>query len=346
MAQNLFAMAAQGGISNKPIVEFKAGKMYTSGDLVLRVTPDKRKGLVLLTQAADSLMHLQWKDRTTGTVEDDLIIFPEEAVFKKVTPDQPNTSRIYILEFKTSNKKLFFWMQEPKADKDDDIANKVNQFINNPPSLDSSSTHDLSNLDKSATQTLADQGPPSSSKPASSVPSSKPVSSVPSSKPVSSVPSSKPVSSVPSTSKPSTSVPSVSAHLNAPRQGVNIDTLQSILAGMSVPKSMSEMISAQEAGPKLSSLLDADELDVFLSDPSTAERLLPYLPDGRNTIEELMQTLRTPQFQQAIDSFHHALVTGQAGEMLSQFNLENPDGIFTVDQLIQALQLYSIHTKK
>jgi len=328
MAQNLFAMAAQGGISNKPIVEFKAGKMYTSGDLVLRVTPDKRKGLVLLTQAADSLMHLQWKDRTTGTVEDDLIIFPEEAVFKKVTQDQPNTSRIYILEFKTSNKKLFFWMQEPKADKDDDIANKVNQFINNPPSLDSSSTHDLSNLDKSATQTLADQGPPSSSKPASSVPSSKPVSSVP------------------STSKPSTSVPSVSAHLNAPRQGVNIDTLQSILAGMSVPKSMSEMISAQEAGPKLSSLLDADELDVFLSDPSTAERLLPYLPDGRNTIEELMQTLRTPQFQQAIDSFHHALVTGQAGEMLSQFNLENPDGIFTVDQLIQALQLYSIHTKK
>ena len=29
-------------------------------------------------------MHFQWKDRTTGTIEDDLIIFPEEATFYKV----------------------------------------------------------------------------------------------------------------------------------------------------------------------------------------------------------------------------------------------------------------------
>jgi len=32
--------------------------------------------MVYVYQADDALTHLCWKDRTTGTVEDDLIIFP------------------------------------------------------------------------------------------------------------------------------------------------------------------------------------------------------------------------------------------------------------------------------
>lgn len=41
--------------------------MYTKGQMVY---PDKRKGLVYLYQADDSLMHICWKDRGTGTVEE------------------------------------------------------------------------------------------------------------------------------------------------------------------------------------------------------------------------------------------------------------------------------------
>ena len=33
----------------------------------------------------DQLMHFKWKDRTSGTVEDDLIIFPDDVEFKKVS---------------------------------------------------------------------------------------------------------------------------------------------------------------------------------------------------------------------------------------------------------------------
>lgn len=40
------------------------------------VTADKRKGQVYVHQAEDSLIHFCWKDRTSGNVEDDLIIFP------------------------------------------------------------------------------------------------------------------------------------------------------------------------------------------------------------------------------------------------------------------------------
>lgn len=41
--------------------------------------------------------------------------------------------RVFLLEFTSSGKKLFFWAQEPKEEKDDEFVTKVNQFINNPP---------------------------------------------------------------------------------------------------------------------------------------------------------------------------------------------------------------------
>jgi 26S proteasome regulatory subunit N13 len=50
----------------------------------------------------------------------------------------PQSSRVFLLEFKDTSRKLFFWMQEPKDDKDEDFLTKINQYINNPPALDAS----------------------------------------------------------------------------------------------------------------------------------------------------------------------------------------------------------------
>jgi hypothetical protein len=52
---------------SKNLVECKAGKMSLKGKMV---HPDKRKGLLYVHQADDTLMHFWWKDRQTGTVED------------------------------------------------------------------------------------------------------------------------------------------------------------------------------------------------------------------------------------------------------------------------------------
>ncbi|XP_070823722.1 proteasomal ubiquitin receptor ADRM1 isoform X1 [Chaetodon trifascialis] len=116
------------GSSSKYLVEFRAGKMTLKGNVV---TPDKRKGTVYIQQSDDSLIHFCWKDRTTGNVDDDLIIFPDDCEFKRV--NQCTTGRVYVLKFKAGSKRLFFWMQEPKTDKDDEHCRKVNEYLNNPP---------------------------------------------------------------------------------------------------------------------------------------------------------------------------------------------------------------------
>lgn len=140
-------MSIFGGTSaqsrTRNLVEFKAGKMFMRSNMV---HPDSRKGLVYIHQGPDTLMHFCWKDRTSSTVnpDDDLVIFANEVEFKKVT--QNTTGRVYILKWKNNNRKFFFWMQEPKAEKDDELCKKVNDLLNNPPAAgfgDGSGAHNL-----------------------------------------------------------------------------------------------------------------------------------------------------------------------------------------------------------
>lgn len=60
-------------VASKYLVEFKAGKMNVNGTTV---SPIKRKGTIYLNQSDDNLMHFCWKDRQTGQLEEDLILFP------------------------------------------------------------------------------------------------------------------------------------------------------------------------------------------------------------------------------------------------------------------------------
>ncbi|KAF5742927.1 26S proteasome regulatory subunit RPN13-like isoform X5 [Tripterygium wilfordii] len=108
------------------MLEFRAGKMVLEGK---RVVPDTRKGLFRIGRGEEGLVHFQWLDCTQNVVEDDHIIFPDEAVFEKVNQA---SGRVYILKFNTDDRKFFFWMQEPKAEDDSQLCNSVNYYINRP----------------------------------------------------------------------------------------------------------------------------------------------------------------------------------------------------------------------
>lgn len=131
----LFGSSGGAARGVKNLVEFKAGKMTLKDKMV---QPDKRKGLVYVYQSEDSLMHFCWKDRTSGIVEDDLMIFPDDIETKRVA--QCTTGRVFLMKFKSSNKKFFFWMQETETDKDEKLWRKVNDYLNNPPPVGSNSS--------------------------------------------------------------------------------------------------------------------------------------------------------------------------------------------------------------
>ena len=61
-----------------------------------------------------------------------MIIFPGEATFSYVEQARNNktNNRVYALKFASHKKVHFFWMQEPNADKDKELAEKVNAMIN------------------------------------------------------------------------------------------------------------------------------------------------------------------------------------------------------------------------
>ncbi|XP_065847976.1 26S proteasome regulatory subunit RPN13 [Euphorbia lathyris] len=108
------------------MLEFRAGKMRLENK---KVVPDTRKGLVRIARGDEGLVHFQWLDRVQNVMEDDQIIFPDEAVFEKVNQA---SGRVYILKFNTDDRKFFFWMQEPKVEDDWQLCSSVNYFINRP----------------------------------------------------------------------------------------------------------------------------------------------------------------------------------------------------------------------
>lgn len=106
------------------ITEVKAGKMYMKGTMVY---PDPRKGQIFLYMDEDFNLHFCWEDRTTNVVEDDLILLPGDCEY--IAVPKCTTGRVFLLRFKSSKAKHFFWMQEPKKEKDARHFYIVNDFL-------------------------------------------------------------------------------------------------------------------------------------------------------------------------------------------------------------------------
>ncbi|XP_028406059.1 proteasomal ubiquitin receptor ADRM1-B-like [Dendronephthya gigantea] len=349
------------GSSSKNLVEFRAGKMKLNGTTV---TADKRKGLVYVFQGEDSLMHFCWKDRGSGKVEDDLIIFPDDVEYKAVK--QCTTGRVFILKFKNSSRKLFFWMQEPKSDKDEDLMKKVNDFLNNPPAPgssggglrhlgdqligDTSLQGLIGNMDQQQLLQLLGSsqgmsglslaGLTSRGSSAGSTPASRPSDSEPpTTAPSQSISDNQSSGDQNKTSSSGTGDKDTPASAT-PGPAVQLSDLQNILSNMAVPvpQQLPEAVD-------LNLVITPENLAPMLSNPEIRNQLIPFLPAGEDLPQDesqLLQTLQSPHFQQSLQAFSTALQSGQLGPIMSQFQL--PDSAvqaFTrgdVTEVAQALQ--------
>lgn len=94
-------------LNNQPIVLFQVA-MGTAKLENKRILSDPRKGTLLLC-LINSELHLQWKCRETGVVEQDLKL-SKDTLFQRV--DGVQDGNIYVLKDNTSGKKYFYWLQQ------------------------------------------------------------------------------------------------------------------------------------------------------------------------------------------------------------------------------------------
>ncbi|XP_072743015.1 proteasomal ubiquitin receptor ADRM1 isoform X1 [Anoplolepis gracilipes] len=347
----LFGNNASRGAS-KNLVEFKAGKMTVKGKMVY---PDTRKGQLYVYQSDDSLMHFCWKDRTTGVVEDDLIIFPDDCEFKHVP--QCKTGRVYLLRFKSSSKKFFFWLQDLKTDKDEEHCRKINDVLNNPPTPGSqrsggaNAEGDLQNLLNNMSQQQLIQlfggvgqigglgsllGTMNRPHSVQSTRASTTTSSTPTTTNVARPPHS--VTPAPATDSkistrtlgPSTTPATTTASSN---NRIQLSDLQNFLSEIPAP-SRTEPAAQRGVATELTNAIPA-----AISTTESLESVMNvHLPPGDN----LSTTLSSPQFSQALSMFWSALQSGQAGPVIRQFGLGsdvvNAAASGNIEEFVSALE--------
>ncbi|XP_061399995.1 proteasomal ubiquitin receptor ADRM1 homolog [Musca vetustissima] len=329
-----------GSSNGSNLVEFRAGRMNLIGKMV---HPDTRKGLVYLTQSEDGLMHFCWKDRTTGKVEDDLIVFPDDFEFKRV--EQCKTGRVYVLKFKSSSRRMFFWMQEPKTDKDEEHCRRVNELMNNPPSASRGGGQDggdlqymLNNMSQQQLMQLfggvgqmgglssllgsMNTRTPSSNRNSSSSAAGLVTPENSSAPRTPSAPKAKGNKSSSSGTGSTSDGGAATGGKKSSNSAVTpTNAFQSFLSNLSPEAGAGRSLNIDLT----SALAGSEAINELISDPERVNTLSVHLPESEdadeNKKQQIKDTIASPQFQQALSLFSNALQSAQLGPVVSQFEL-------------------------
>jgi len=76
----------------------------------------------------------------------------------------------------------------------------------------------------------------------------------------------------------------------------------------------------------LSDVVTEAEVAPLLADPEIVAALLPLLPEGQQTEEELRTTIRTPQFRSTLRTLSSALMSDNVNSIFANFGLNAVDG--------------------
>eukprot|EP00287_Rhodomonas_sp_CCMP768_P032090 CAMPEP_0202853860 /NCGR_PEP_ID=MMETSP1389-20130828/90702_1 /ASSEMBLY_ACC=CAM_ASM_000865 /TAXON_ID=302021 /ORGANISM="Rhodomonas sp., Strain CCMP768" /LENGTH=370 /DNA_ID=CAMNT_0049532427 /DNA_START=31 /DNA_END=1143 /DNA_ORIENTATION=+ len=335
-------------------VEFRAGKMkLVSGQL----RPDNRKGMVKLAQSPeDQLLHLTWRNRENGVVEDDRIIFPGDATYAYVEQARGNSknSRVYVLKFSDSAERLFFWMQEPSDAKDEEYCTKVNAKISGEGPAGGEAN--MGQLDQNQLLAMLTRGQQQAQADAAAAPSSGPAPAAPDASSSSAAESS--AMSVEPAAAPTpaqagagaqgalntANLASILANLGqgggagraaaqhgpsleevgAGAQGaLNTANLASILANLGQGAGAGR--AAAQHGPSLEEVVEPrGVLSALAGQPELQSALLAALPESDRSPDGLREALLSPQFAQAVHQVDRLLQSGQGAPIFLSLQLPPP----------------------
>lgn len=125
--QALQQMFAQKQATADGLVEFRAGRAFLD-EQTRMVTADKKRGKIKLIKDEQGILKFQWFNRISKQKELDLMLMPTTAKWEKV--NECKDGRVFLLRMISANRKHFFWMQEPKDDKDDEYSTNINKLCN------------------------------------------------------------------------------------------------------------------------------------------------------------------------------------------------------------------------
>ncbi|KAG2446965.1 hypothetical protein HYH02_008119 [Chlamydomonas schloesseri] len=325
------------------LAEFKAGKLTRSG---ATLAPDPRKGVVRLCQTEDTLVHVQWYERTAegraAEPLDDVIVFPGEAMLEKI-PGQ----RAVVLKFpedKTRN--MFFWLQEVGGtpEQDEALVAAFNTALHQP---EEAAAAALAAAAASAAAAATSAGVTPSDALEHAHMSTAPGAGVMQGAGgiIGQLPAA-PAQTPGSTAATNAQATNLAAILG--------NALAASLGGGAAPaytgggeEQLAHSLLAQLAaaqghrrrammapGPSLADVLRPEALMPVLRDPSVLQELAPHLPEEHRTTEALAALAHSPQFQQQLSTFSQALQTGQLD--LSQFGLRAAG--YSVADFLAAIQ--------
>ncbi|KAK1231188.1 hypothetical protein PQX77_005714 [Marasmius sp. AFHP31] len=302
------------------ILAFKAGKANRRGNTNF-VDPSPTKGAVILTKGDDDLLHFIWKNRETNVIDEDLILFPTDATFTKVSQ---SAGRVYVLKFSSSDQRHFFWMQDASAARDEEFANNVNGL--------------LQDMDYELVWNTSAGASTSTSAQASYVSTCEPAA----------------FAQITVFSSSQDARPS-----NFQASPDDIAQLGQILSNRLASQGESSGLPGKTSSPPylpivnlltrartLSELSLTDILTpanigpLFTSHPELVPSLFPHLPPDLPTPpseEALQQIINSPQFRAAVSNFDQALRTGLLGGLVRGLGLPEEAGL-GVEQFLKAIQ--------
>eukprot|EP01035_Chromulina_nebulosa_P020221 gene20221-26251_t len=295
------------------LISIKAGKciLQTQADGKFQVVPDIRKGKIVLKTSPDGLLTFRWEARSivnpsanNEVFEDERIIFPGEAKFKRINSGKP-TDRVFLLSF-NSGQKLLYWFQDKDESKDDELVIKINNYMNDPSAV---------------TAAIASNAPPANAAPGQDE-----------------------LLRLLGLANPGNATqapPQPAASTNQNFGGLD---LSSILGALSNNAQNNNAGSANQAPPSsstyggvpsqpqqpipLQEILTSDAIfnSGVLDDPQVRAQIIEQLPEGQRSEEFLEDNIRSPQFQQSLESLSSALQSDGGNAVMANIGVDPSPG--------------------